>query len=134
MVMFNCRKCEGVIVGPRKSARKVTLKGILAGAKVCRSVDWTWGDQDGGAGKVGKVLSVEDYKNTFRSVVNVKWQTGEITNIYRLGYVGKVDIQATEMANHRTQFYVDHLPVLGKQQSLSVRIGIFESSFLKVNA
>lgn len=102
----------------------MTLRGILAGAKVCRSVDWTWGDQDGGAGKVGKVLSVEDYKNTFRSVVNVKWQTGEFTNIYRLGYVGKVDIRATEMANYGIRYFIDHLPILGKQQPLSVRIGM----------
>ena len=110
------------MIPPRKGSRKVVLRGVFAGAKVRRSKDWNWDDQDGGPGQLGKVLSIdEEYKDTFRSVANVKWQVSDFGNIYRVGYHGKVDIQCTEAAANG-QAYIDHLPIVGKQQPLSVRI------------
>lgn len=119
---MNCSYSEGVIVPPRKGSRKVFLRGVFPGAKVRRSKDWNWDDQDGGPGKLGKVISIDDYKDTFRSVANIKWAATDIENIYRLGYHGKVDIQATEAAPNGCRYYIDHLSILGKQQPLSVRI------------
>ena len=53
----------------------------------------------------------------------MKWPATDIDNIYRLGYHGKIDVQGIEMTSDGTRFYLEHLPVLGKQQPLSVRIG-----------
>ena len=123
MILSYCSYSEGVIVSPRKGSRKVFLRGVFPGAKVRRSKDWNWDDQDGGPGKLGKVLSIDDYKDTFRSVANIKWAATDIENIYRLGYHGKADVQVTEAATNGCRYYIEHLPILGKQQPLSVRIG-----------
>ena len=47
-----------------------------------------------------------------RSVVNVAWQSG-ITNVYRLGHKGKVDMRCIEPASNGS-YYRKHLPVLGE--------------------
>ena len=51
---------------------------MKVGAKVMRGVDWKWGDQDGGALGVGRVIGElgED------GWVRVQWETGS-TNSYR---------------------------------------------------
>ncbi len=47
-----------------------------------------------------------------RSVANVTW-VGGVTNVYRLGHKGKVDLKyiADASGGH---YYRDHLPTLGK--------------------
>ena len=110
------------LVPPRKGSRKAHLRGVFKGAKVQRSADWMWQDQDGGLGKTGKVLEIQDWdKNSIRSVANVAWTATGITNIYRIGHKGKVDVQCTQMANGGN-CYIDHLPVIGKEQSLVVSL------------
>lgn len=72
-----------VQVGPRKNAVKIQLKGIFVGAKVVRGTNWEWGDQDGGEGKVGRVVEIRGWDNeSIRSVAHVSWVTGS-TNVYR---------------------------------------------------
>jgi len=39
----------------RRKSKKITARGIFAGARVVRGVDWQWEDQDGGNGRRGKV-------------------------------------------------------------------------------
>ena len=53
---------------------------MKVGAKVMRGADWKWGDQDGGALGVGRVIGElgED------GWVRVQWETGS-TNSYRFG-------------------------------------------------
>ena len=115
----------------------MTVCGIFRGATVVRGPDWDWGNQDGntrlpktkpttkqtsngfqfilmtgGPDKKGLVLDIRGWDNeSERSVVNVAWQTG-ITNVYRLGHKGKVDLKCTEPAANGS-YYRTHLPVLG---------------------
>lgn len=71
----------------------------------------------GGDGMVGTVLDIRGWDNeSGRSVANVTWSSG-MTNVYRLGHKGKVDIKYTEAAEGGFYFR-DHLPILGKLQSL----------------
>ena len=59
-----------------------------------RGHDWNWKDQDGGAGKIGKIVDVQGWgQETSRSVANVSWPSSGITNVYRVGHKGKMDVQ-----------------------------------------
>lgn len=44
-----------VLLESRRKSKKITARGIFAGARVVRGVDWQWEDQDGGNGRRGKV-------------------------------------------------------------------------------
>ena len=75
---------------------------------------------EGGGGKQGRVLSVEDAKNdsSHRSWVKIKWNEGE-TNKYRRGYYGSVDIKCAK-ATGGENYYINHLPKLGESERLCV--------------
>lgn len=78
-----------------------------------RGPDWNWGDQDGGTGQVGVVLDIRGWEQeTFRSVATVRWLSSSVTNVYRVGHKGKVDLRCSESAcgGH---YYKGHLAVLG---------------------
>lgn len=34
-------------VSPRKTSKRITVRGLFPNAKVVRGRDWIWGDQDG---------------------------------------------------------------------------------------
>ena len=77
-------------VGKRRGTEKMQKRGIFKGSKVMRGTDWRWDDQDGGAGKVGVVLEIQDWKPEFpKTSVKVSWAYAEKQN-YRVGYKGKV--------------------------------------------
>lgn len=57
------------------------------GTRVQRGPDWRWGNQDGGPGGVGEVISVERSGWT-----SVRWASG-YENGYRMGAEGKYDLQ-----------------------------------------
>lgn len=113
---------SGVLMNPRKGSRKVPLKGIYPGAKVKRGHDWTWDDQDGGVGKVGKVHDIQGWdEESGRSVASVTWSATNITNIYRVGHRGKVDLECIQGgAGINGTYYPDHLPVLGRLPPVTV--------------
>ena len=49
--------------------------------------------QDGGDGKVGRVIDIRGWDNeSGQSVGNVAWTSGS-TNVYRIGHKGKVDLR-----------------------------------------
>ena len=67
----------------------------------------------GGEGKPGKVLDIRGWENeSGRSVANVTW-VGGVTNVYRLGHKGKVDLKYISDASGG-YYYRDHLPVFGE--------------------
>ncbi|CAH1773486.1 unnamed protein product [Owenia fusiformis] len=116
---FDSASHQGHKVPKRVNAAKIPTKGILQGAKVVRGPDWDWGNQDGGDGKIGKVLDIRGWDTeSGRSVANVTWASGS-TNVYRLGHKGKVDIKYVQEATGGT-YYKDHLPVLGESKEVSV--------------
>jgi len=102
----------GVPVNERKNMSKIPVKGIFVGAKVIRGPDWDWGNQDGGDGKVGRVIDIRGWDNeSGQSVGNVAWTSGS-TNVYRIGHKGKVDLRLVQ-ASTGGRYYRESLPVLG---------------------
>uniref|UniRef100_UPI00398E4BB9 E3 ubiquitin-protein ligase MIB2 n=1 Tax=Pristiophorus japonicus TaxID=55135 RepID=UPI00398E4BB9 len=108
---------QPVPVGPRQNLPRIVLKGIFQGSKVVRGPDWDWGNQDGGEGKIGKVVDIRGWDTeSGRSVSSVTWSNGT-TNVYRMGHKGKVDLKyMTDAAGG--YYYKDHLPKLGEHAEL----------------
>ena len=69
---------------------------------------------EGGDGKQGRALSVEDetyYHSSFHSWITIEWNSGE-RDKYRRGYKGSVDVKCVTAADGE-MYYRDHLPKLG---------------------
>jgi len=67
---------------------------------------------EGGDGKPGLVLSVEDKgMSSWRSFVEVEWDVGGAGK-YRRGHQGLIDVKCVSAAEGE-KFYIDHLPKLG---------------------
>jgi hypothetical protein len=69
----------------REFGAGVVRGGIAVGRRVARGKDWKWGDQDGGAGKLGRVKVVQA-----DGWASVKWDNGRSNN-YR--YAGGRDLR-----------------------------------------
>uniref|UniRef100_A0A3Q3A568 E3 ubiquitin-protein ligase MIB2 n=1 Tax=Kryptolebias marmoratus TaxID=37003 RepID=A0A3Q3A568_KRYMA len=107
---------QPVSLTPRQNLPRIILKGIFQGVKVVRGPDWDWGNQDGGEGKVGKVVDIRGWDTeSGRSVASVTWSNGT-TNVYRMGHKGKVDLKYVSDGQGGF-YYKDHLPKLGKEHA-----------------
>ncbi|KAJ8920592.1 hypothetical protein NQ315_004731 [Exocentrus adspersus] len=116
---FDSATSLGIDLPPRLNGRKCELRGIYVGAKVIRGFNWEWGNQDGGEGKIGRVIDIRGWDNeSSRSVANVQWFSGN-TNVYRLGHKGNCDIKFIESSSGGS-YYPDHLPVLGQNVEQTV--------------
>ncbi|PAA73171.1 hypothetical protein BOX15_Mlig033066g2 [Macrostomum lignano] len=112
---FDYNKSARVSVGKRRGCVKMDARGIFAGARVVRGPDWDWGRQDGGDGRPGRVLDIRGWENeSGRSVANVRWDNG-LSNVYRVGHKGKVDLKLLQAPASWGLYYRDHLPVLGER-------------------
>ncbi|XP_074500702.1 E3 ubiquitin-protein ligase MIB2 isoform X3 [Sebastes fasciatus] len=108
---------QPVSLAPRQNLPRIILKGIFQGVKVVRGPDWDWGNQDGGEGKVGKVVDIRGWDTeSGRSVASVTWSNGT-TNVYRMGHKGKVDLKYVSDGQGGF-YYKDHLPRLGEHAEL----------------
>ncbi|KAJ8016655.1 hypothetical protein DPEC_G00009500 [Dallia pectoralis] len=108
---------QPVCLAPRQNLPRIILKGIFQGVKVVRGPDWDWGNQDGGEGKVGKVVDIRGWDTeSGRSVASVTWSNGA-TNVYRMGHKGKVDLKYLSDVQGGF-YYKDHLPKLGEHAEL----------------
>uniref|UniRef100_A0A3Q3QFM3 E3 ubiquitin-protein ligase MIB2 n=1 Tax=Monopterus albus TaxID=43700 RepID=A0A3Q3QFM3_MONAL len=106
-----------VSLAPRQNLPRIILKGIFQGVKVVRGPDWDWGNQDGGDGKIGKVVDIRGWDTeSGRSVASVAWSNGT-TNVYRMGHKGKVDLKYVSDGQGGF-YYKDHLPKLGEHAEL----------------
>ncbi|XP_033097862.1 E3 ubiquitin-protein ligase MIB2-like [Anneissia japonica] len=100
---------DGVPVSKRAGAVKCQAWGTFEGATVVRGSDWHYGDQDGGKGKLGKVVSIINWKDDVpNSGAKVTWPSGTSNN-YRVGFGGKVDVEYDSESSGGF-FYRDHLP------------------------
>ena len=70
------------------SSKSAAKDAPSIGTKVKRGPDWQWGDQDGGAGKLGTVIEAIDPDGW----IEVKWDEGGSNN-YRWGVDGKYDLE-----------------------------------------
>ncbi|XP_072305575.1 E3 ubiquitin-protein ligase MIB2 isoform X2 [Eucyclogobius newberryi] len=108
---------QPVSLAPRQNLPRIILKGIFQGVKVVRGPDWDWGNQDGGEGKVGKVVDIRGWDTeSGRSVASVTWSNGT-TNVYRMGHKGKVDLKYVSDGQGGF-YYKEHLPKLGEHAEL----------------
>ncbi|KAM9344176.1 E3 ubiquitin-protein ligase MIB2 isoform 2-T3 [Pholidichthys leucotaenia] len=108
---------QPVSLTPRQNLPRIILKGIFQGVKVVRGPDWDWGNQDGGEGKVGKVVDIRGWDTeSGRSVASITWSNGT-TNVYRMGHKGKVDLKYVSDGQGGF-YYKDHLPKLGEHAEL----------------
>ncbi|XP_068186458.1 E3 ubiquitin-protein ligase MIB2 isoform X1 [Antennarius striatus] len=108
---------QPVSLASRQNLPRIILKGIFQGVKVVRGPDWDWGNQDGGEGKVGKVVDIRGWDTeSGRSVASVTWSNGT-TNVYRMGHKGKVDLKYVSDGQGGF-YYKDHLPKLGEHAEL----------------
>ncbi|XP_054464817.1 E3 ubiquitin-protein ligase MIB2 isoform X2 [Anoplopoma fimbria] len=121
---------QPVILAPRQNLPRIILKGIFQGVKVVRGPDWDWGNQDGGEGKVGKVVDIRGWDTeSGRSVASVTWSNGT-TNVYRMGHKGKVDLKYVSDGQGGF-YYKDHLPKLGEHAELQRQESADGHSFLQ---
>ena len=115
---------EGTVLMPtRNGSKKRLLKGLFPNCKVVRGQDWNWNDQDGGPGKIGKIIEIHGWDNeSERSVASVRWSSSNAQNVYRLGHKGKVDLKVAPGHPAATygSYYPDHLPILGKPNVIAV--------------
>uniref|UniRef100_A0A8B9LMT8 E3 ubiquitin-protein ligase MIB2 n=1 Tax=Astyanax mexicanus TaxID=7994 RepID=A0A8B9LMT8_ASTMX len=108
---------QPVSLAPRQNLSRIILKGIFQGVKVVRGPDWDWGNQDGGEGKIGKVVDIRGWdQESGRSVASVTWSNGT-TNVYRMGHKGKVDLKYVS-DGQGGYYYKEHLPKLGEHAEL----------------
>nr|XP_020019152.1 E3 ubiquitin-protein ligase MIB1-like [Castor canadensis] len=93
---------ERVLLESRRKSKKITARGIFAGARVVRGVDWQWEDQDGGNGRRGKVTEIQDWSaSSPHSAAYVLWDNGA-KNLYRVGFEGMVsseDLQHVKVSD-----------------------------------
>jgi hypothetical protein len=67
----------------------------------------------GGQGSTGVVLGFENVAPTSsRNLIRVQWSDSGVTNSYRLGFEGQVDLLCLEETSG-TYYYREHLPVVG---------------------
>ncbi|ETW06738.1 hypothetical protein H310_02903 [Aphanomyces invadans] len=60
--------------------------------RVSRGSDWQYGNDDGGPGNIGVILSLESWGGVAKSAVRVQWLDNNITGIYRYGFHGRFDV------------------------------------------
>lgn len=107
---------DRILLDPRRKSKKIAVRGIFQGARVVRGVDWQWEDQDGGNGRRGKVIEIQDWAATSpRSAAYITWDNGA-KNLYRVGYEGMADLKVVNDAKGAT-VYRDHLPLLGENMA-----------------
>lgn len=87
------------------------MSDLVLGLRVVRGPDWCWGDQDGGEGYMGTVISAiwtvsslgvmdtklvqvveTDNENDKSKVVNVLWDHGIMAE-YRIGFNSSFDLR-----------------------------------------
>ncbi|KAB0378869.1 hypothetical protein FD755_010447 [Muntiacus reevesi] len=111
---YDLRILDSAPTESRRKSKKITARGIFAGARVVRGVDWQWEDQDGGNGRRGKVTEIQDWSaSSPHSAAYVLWDNGA-KNLYRVGFEGMSDLKCVQDAKGGS-FYRDHCPVLGEQ-------------------
>jgi hypothetical protein len=97
-------KGEGCIeeVQAYSAGDNVSKATALPDVVVVRGEDWKWGDEDGGSGNPGRILSVEG-----NGRITVHWQaTGIVESHYRFGTRGRQDLALAHGFADATQSFM----------------------------
>lgn len=65
---------------------------LHVGDSVVRSMDWEYGDEDGGPGCVGVVQELTSWGGHSGTAVRVKWNSNDTESLYRYGFRGAFDV------------------------------------------
>lgn len=76
-------------------ALEVTAENIAVNLRVTRGPDWNWGDEDGGEGRTGVILSFDKAK----AIAQVLWEGGQAHKHYRFSHMKSDLIISTGAAN-----------------------------------
>ncbi|OQR91627.1 HECT E3 ubiquitin ligase, partial [Thraustotheca clavata] len=82
---------------------------------VVRGFDWEYGEEGGGAGSLGIILSEEPWAGHPNAAVRVYWLGNKVSGIYRYGYIGQYDVVLA------TDAITGHEQLVVQNSSLSVR-------------
>eukprot|EP00438_Fugacium_kawagutii_P022851 Skav230326 [mRNA] locus=scaffold430:612162:618302:+ [translate_table: standard] len=93
---------------------EVTAENIVVNLRVARGPDWNWGDEDGGQGNTGVVLSFDKAKQ----VAQVLWEGGRAHKHYRFG--PKSDLVISTGANSALGRRNSQLFFASKSQTLLI--------------
>jgi len=107
-------RSESTVTGRRKVAKLLSAssnEGFLV-ATVAGVVMLPLCHFAGGIGSQGTVQEVGDLNNSWKSALDVQWDSGS-SNRYRLGFDGKVDVHAV-VESSSGAVYAEHLPKLCK--------------------
>ena len=81
--------------------KKFLFLPLSPGMRVQRGPDWQWADQDGGAGHLGTVLTVKEWKNVPQLGVRVRWDGSNSENTYRYGGEHCFDVILANPISHK---------------------------------
>ena len=56
------------------TGRELAPAVILVGSRVVRGPDWQWGDQDGGPGHVGTVVTIGQYLRSNENILQTNME------------------------------------------------------------
>ncbi|CAK0800822.1 unnamed protein product [Prorocentrum cordatum] len=93
-----------------------------------RSADWTWGDQDGGPGKFGKLLGDD---STSPGWVRVQWDNGA-TNTCRAGAEGKWDLDYVDAGAETKKYLLLSLSLLTRLRGPTVKSPPMQLNFFEL--
>jgi hypothetical protein len=105
-----------------ESSKTVKASKPYVGARVVRGPAWAYGKEDGGAGNIGAIIEVKDWKNILETGVVVKWENDTKTGFegfYRFNHQGLFDvilcdevIGTTDVVVNKPSFFLQEGSVL----------------------
>ena len=95
---------------------------ISVGSRVVRGPDWQWGDQDGGLGHVGTVVTIGRVQHVQcpPGTVKVTWDHGQSQN-YRVGYGGQYDLRLLDNGTSGVQHSISSCSQCGAAPIFGIR-------------
>nr|CAB3263828.1 zinc finger protein ZF(ZZ/RING)-1 [Phallusia mammillata] len=125
-IRFETTKSSGLLLPSRdKASARIQSKGLFVGATVQRGLHWGWRDQDGGAGKQGRITKIKGFRDEHaHDAASVQWNAGN-ENTYMVGCNHEVDLKCVTPANGPA-YYKDYLwpcgskPVFTKEKPFKV--------------
>ncbi|KAF0700488.1 Aste57867_9018 [Aphanomyces stellatus] len=86
-------ECLNNVIGRLQHTKANSVQDDIILKYVARSYDWQYESDDGSAGNLGVVLSLESWSGVANTAVRVHWLHTKIVGIYRYGFHGMYDVE-----------------------------------------